>query len=82
MNFFVFCISGKQGDGGSVNGAVFGIADIGSVQQLRGAGAKHLQIDDGDFQRLLDSQGWDDKDIMKSLQKMEKALTAQSGSVK
>ena len=38
--------------------------------------------DQRDFQRLLDSQGWDDKDILKSVQKMEKALTAQSGSGK
>ena len=82
MNFVVRSKSGKQGYVGIVNGAVFGIADIGTVQQLQGAGAKHLQIDDGDFQRLLDSQGWDDKDILKSVQKMEKALTVQSGSGK
>ena len=82
MNFVVRSKSGKQGYVGIVNGAVFGIADIGTVQQLQDAGAKHLQIDDGDFQRLLDSQGWDDKDILKSVQKVEKALTAQSGSGK
>ena len=82
MNFVVRSNSGKQGYVGIVNGAVFGIADIGTVQQLQDAGAKHLQIDDGDFNRLLDSQGWDDKDILKSVQKMEKALTVQSGSGK
>ena len=82
MNFVVRSNSGKQGYVGIVNGAVFGIADIRTVQQLQDAGAKHLQLDDGDFQRLLDSQGWDDKDILKSVQKMEKALTAQSGSGK
>ena len=82
MNFVVRSKSGKQGYVGIVNGAVFGIEDIGTVQQLQDAGAKHLQIDDGDFQRLLDSQGWDDKDILKSVQKMEKALTVQSGSGK
>ena len=82
MNFVVRSNSGKQGYVGIVNGAVFGIADIRTVQQLQDAGAKHLQIDDGDFQRLLDSQGWDDKDILKSVQKMEKALTVQSGSGK
>ena len=82
MNFVVRSKSGKQGYVGIVNGAVFGIADIGTVQQLQDAGAKHLEIADGDFQRLLDSQGWDDKDILKSVQKMEKALTAQSGSGK
>ena len=82
MNFVVRSNSGKQGYVGIVNGAVFGIADIRTVQQLQDAGAKHLQLDDGDFQRLLDSQGWDDKDILKSVQKMEKALTVQSGSGK
>ena len=82
MNFVVRSNSGKQGYVGIVNGAVFGIADIRTVQQLQDAGAKHLQIDDGDFNRLIDSQGWDDKDILKSVQKMEKALTAQSGSGK
>ena len=82
MNFVVRSKSGKQGYVGIVNGAVFGIADIGTVQQLQDAGAKHLLLDDGDFQRLLDSQGWDDKDILKSVQKMEKALTAKSGSGK
>ena len=39
-------------------------------------------LDDGDFQRFVESQGYDDKDILKSVQKMEKALTAQSGSGK
>ena len=82
MNFVVRSNSGKQGYVGIVNGAVFGIVDIRTVQQLQDAGAKHLQLDDGDFQRLLDSQGWDDKDILKSVQKMEKALTVQSGSGK
>lgn len=82
MNFVVRSNSGKQGYAGIVNGAVFGIADIRTVQQLQDAGAKHLQLDDGDFQRLLDSQGWDDKDILNSVQKMEKALTARSGSGK
>ena len=82
MNFVVRSKSGKQGYVGIVNGAVFGIADIGTVQQLQDAGARHLHLDDGDFQRFLDSQGWDDKDILKSVQKMEKALTVQSGSGK
>ena len=80
MNFVVRSNSGKQGYVGIVNGAVFGIADIRTVQQLQDAGAKHLQLDDGDFQRLLDSQGWDDKDILKSVQKMEKVITAQLDS--
>lgn len=78
MNFVVRSKSGKQGYVGVVNGVVFGIADIGTVQQLQGAGAKHLYLDDGDFQRFLDSQGWDDKAILTSVQKMEAALTAQA----
>ena len=82
MNFVVRSKSGKQGYVGIVNGVVFGIADIGTVQQLQDAGAKHLTLDDGDFQRFVESQGYDDKDILKSVQKMEKALTAQSGSGK
>ena len=80
MNFVVRSNSGKQGYAGIVNGAVFGIADIRTVQQLQDAGAKHLQLDDGDFQRLLDSQGWDDKDILKSVQNMEKSITSQLDS--
>ena len=82
MNFVVRSKSGKQGYVGIVNGVVFGIADIGTVQQLQDAGAKHLLLDDGDFQRFIDSQGWDDRAILTSVQNMEKALTAQSGSGK
>ena len=82
MNFVVRSKSGKQGYVGVVNGVVFGIADIGTVHQLQDVGAKHLTLDDGDFQRFVESQGYDDKDILKSVQKMEKALTAQSGSGK
>ena len=78
MNFVVRSKSGKQGYVGVVNGVVFGIADIGTVQQLQDAGAKHLHLDDRDFQRFLDSQGWDDKAILTSVQKMEAALTAQA----
>lgn len=82
MNFVVRSKSGKQGYIGIVNGVLFGIADIGTVHQLQDAGAKHLLLDDGDFQRFIDSQGWDDRAILTSVQKMEKALTAQSGSGK
>ena len=78
MNFVVRSKSGKQGYVGVVNGVVFGIADIGTVQQLQDAGAKHLHLDDGDFQRFIDSQGYDDKAILASVQKMEAALTAQA----
>ena len=82
MNFVVRSKSGKQGYVAIVNGVLFGIADIGTVHQLQDAGAKHLLLDDGDFQRFIDSQGWDDRAILTSVQKMEKALTAQSGSGK
>lgn len=78
MNFVVRSKSGKQGYVGVVNGVVFSIADIGTVQQLQDAGAKHLSLDDGDFQRFIDSQGYDDKAILASVQKMEAALTAQA----
>lgn len=60
LNFVMRSKSGKQGYVGCVNGAIFGIADIGTVQALQEAGCKHLMIDDGDFQRLLDSQKIDD----------------------
>lgn len=60
LNFVMRSKSGKQGYVGCVNGAIFGIGDIGTVQALQEAGCKHLMIDDGDFQRLLDSQKMDD----------------------
>lgn len=61
LNFVMRSKSGKQGYVGCVNGAIFGIADIGTVQALQEAGCKHLMIDDGDFQRLLESQKIDDE---------------------
>lgn len=61
LNFVMRSKTGKQGYVGCVNGAVFGIGDIGTVKALQEAGCKHLMIDDSDFQRLLDSQKIDDE---------------------
>lgn len=82
MNFVVRSNSGKQGYVGVVNGIVFGIGDIRTVQQLQNAGAKHLQLDDGDFQRFLESQGYDDKALLDSVKKMEAVLSNQNAENK
>lgn len=60
LNFVMRSKSGKQGYVGCVNGAIFGIGDMGTVTALQDAGCKHLMLDDGDFNRLLDSQKLDD----------------------
>lgn len=61
LNFVLRSKSGKQGYVGCVNGAIFGIGDIGTVTALQNAGCKHLMLDDGDFDRLLNSQKLDDE---------------------
>ena len=61
LNFVMRSKSGKQGYVGCVNGAIFGIGDIGTVTALQDAGCKHLMVDDGDFDRLLNSQKIDDE---------------------
>ena len=61
LNFVMRSKTGKQGYVGCVNGAVFGIGDIGTVKALQEAGCKHLMIDDADFDRLLNSQKIDDE---------------------
>ena len=61
LNFVMRSKTGKQGYVGCVNGAIFGIGDIGTVTALQEAGCKHLMIDDGDFDRLLNSQKIDDE---------------------
>ena len=61
LNFVMRSKSGKQGYVGCVNGAIFGIGDIGTVTALQDAGCKHLVLDDGDFDRLLNSQKIDDE---------------------
>lgn len=63
MNFVMRSKSGKQGYIGCVNGAVFGIGDIGTVTALQEAGCKHLTLDDGDFNRLIESQKLDDEKL-------------------
>ena len=60
LNFVMRSKSGKTGYVGCVNGSIFGIGDIGTVVSLQEAGCKHLVLDDGDFQRLLESQKIDD----------------------
>ena len=77
MNFVVRSNSGKQGYVGIVNGIVFGIGDIRTVQQLQDAGAKHLHLDDGDFTRLLESQGFDDKKLVASIEEIAKHISTQ-----
>lgn len=60
LNFVMRSKTGKQGYVGCVNGAIFGIGDIGTVTALQDAGCKHLVLDDGDFDRLINSQKLDD----------------------
>ena len=60
LNFVMRSKSGKQGYVGCVNGSIFGIGDIGTVGALQEAGCKHLVLDDGDFDRLINSQKIDD----------------------
>lgn len=61
LNFVMRSKTGKQGYVGCVNGAIFGIGDIGTVRALQEAGCKHLVLDDGDFDRLINSQKIDDE---------------------
>ena len=61
LNFVMRSKSGTNGYVGCVNGAIFGIGDWGTVVALQEAGCKHLMLDDGDFQRLLESQKIDDE---------------------
>lgn len=60
LNFVMRSKSGKQGYVGCVNGAIFGIGDIGTVTALQEAGCKHLTLADDDFNRLINSQKIDD----------------------
>lgn len=67
MNFVVRSTSGKQGYVGIVNGRVFGIGSMGTVDELKSNGAKHLKLDDGDFTRFLDSQSRDSAEVTKAI---------------
>lgn len=73
-NFVVRSKSGKQGYVAVINGAVFGIGHIDTVHQLQSAGAAHLTLDDGDFNRFLESQKFDDEKLVASVQALEKAI--------
>lgn len=61
LNFVMRSKSGSTGYVGCVNGAIFGIGDWGTVVALQEAGCKHLVLEDGDFDRLLNSQKLDDE---------------------
>ena len=61
LNFVMRSKSGTTGYVGCVNGAIFGIGDWSTVTALEEAGCKHLMLDDGDFDRLLNSQKLDDE---------------------
>lgn len=67
MNFVVRSNSGTQGYLAVVNGRVFGIGDIETVTQLQGAGAKHLNLPDADFNRFLESQSRDSEVIKQAI---------------
>ena len=47
---------------------------IDTVHQLQSAGAVHLNLDDGDFNRFLESQKFDDEKLVASVQALEKAI--------
>lgn len=76
-NFVVRSKSGKQGYVAVVNGAVFGIGDISTVHQLQASGAVHLNLDDGDFERFLESQKFDDQKLVMSVDKLTEAISKQ-----
>lgn len=67
MNFVVRSQSGNTGYVAVVNGRVFGIGDIETVTQLQGAGAKHLNLPDADFDRFLASQSRDSEEIKQAI---------------
>lgn len=68
MNFVVRSKSGNQGYVGIVNGHVFGIGDISTVDELKSNGAKHLMLEDNDFQRFIDSQSRDTAEVSKAIE--------------
>lgn len=68
MNFVVRSKTGNQGYVGIVNGHVFGIGDISTVDELKSNGAKHLMLEDNDFQRFIDSQSRDAAEVSKAIE--------------
>ena len=67
MDYVVRSESGSQGYLGVVNGQVFGIGSMGTVDALRSAGAKHLMLPDDDFERFLNSQSNDTAQVAKAI---------------
>ena len=58
--------TGDSGYVAVVNDRVFGIGDMDTVFQLQAAGAKHLNLDDADFGRFIDSRA-SSSDVAKAL---------------
>lgn len=77
MNFVVRSKSGTEGWVAVVNGRVFGIGSMGTVDSLEGAGAKRLQLDDGDFKRFLESQSNDLKAVEQAIREANVAVIKQ-----
>ena len=67
MDYVVRSGSGKEGYVGVVNGRVFGIGSMGTVDALRSAGAKHLTLPDVDIERFLNSQSNDTQAVAKAV---------------
>lgn len=67
MNFVVRSDSGNQGWVAVVNGRVFGIGSMGTVDALEATGAKRLQLEDADFERFLYSQSNDAEAVSKAI---------------
>lgn len=77
MNFVVRSESGTEGWVAVVNGRVFGIGSMGTVDSLEGVGAKRLQLDDGDFKRFLESQSNDLKAVEQAIREANVAVIKQ-----
>lgn len=77
MNYVVRSESGTEGWVAVVNGRVFGIGSMGTVDSLEGAGAKRLQLDDGDFKRFLESQSNDLKAVEQAIREANVAVIKQ-----
>ena len=67
MNFVVRSESGKEGWVAVVNGRVFGIGSMGTVDAHEATGAKRLQLEDADFERFLYSQSNDAEAVSKAI---------------
>lgn len=74
MNFVVRSKSGKHGYVGVINGNVFGIGNVNTVHQFMAAGAKELNLDDGDFVRFIESQKTDDEKVIAILTEVKQSI--------